>query len=126
MLSRDLKLSIHLITLSILKSLCQLFVIYTTPFYNFKISIPNGSASLFGEMTSVQRQGRFAQRSQVTRAFTDWSNDKNHENPLESNKPGSSETCEAFDGPSEALEAPIKPPKALLPISLALDVARYT
>ncbi len=63
-------------------------------------------------MTSVRRRGQPARRGQVSKAP---SSNGDHEDPLGSNEPGS----------SEAPEAPIGPPKAPLPAPLAPDIARY-
>ncbi len=67
-------------------------------------------------MTLVRERGRPAQRSQVFEAPINRSNDGDHKDPLGSNKPG----------PSEALEAPIGPPKTPLPTLPAPDIVRYT
>ena len=67
-------------------------------------------------MISIQRRGQPAQKSQASKAPTDWSNDRDYENPLESNKPG----------PPKAPEAPIGPLKASFPVPSAPNIAWYT
>ena len=85
------------------------------PFHNSKNFIPNKLASLFGKMTLVQGQGEPTQRSQAFEPSTDWSNNKNHENLQELNKP------EPFETP----EAPIGPSKTQFPILPTPDIAQY-
>ena len=67
-------------------------------------------------MTSVRGRGRLARRSLASEAPTDWSNNRDHEDPLGSNKPGL----------SEAPETPAGPPETPLPVPPTPDVARYT
>ena len=102
--------------LNISNGLCQSFVIHTTPFYNCKIPTTNKSVSLVKKITLVQVQGQLAQRSQVSRALTHWSNNKNHEIPLQSNKPK----------PFKAPEACFEPFKTPFPALLAPEIAWYT
>ena len=70
-------------------------------------------------MTSIQGQEWPTQRGQASEAPTDRSNNKDHKNPLGSNR----------FGLSKALEAPIrsfKTPEALFPVPLAYNIAWYT
>ena len=124
-LTRPLKLSILFNHAEHLKRLVP-FVIRTTPFYNFKISISNGSANLFREMILVQGQEWPAQKSQAFKTSTNRSNNRNHKNPLKSNKPGPSKAPEALTRPFKTPEAPTRLFEAPLPVFLTLDVARYT
>ncbi len=66
-------------------------------------------------MTSVRGQGRTAQRIQAFEGCTDWSNNREYEDPLGSNE----------SGPSEAAKALIGPPKAPLPTPATPNIARY-
>ena len=62
-------------------------------------------------MTSVRGQSYLTQKSQASKALTNWSNNKDHKNPLGLNKlrPSKAPTrLEALAGPSQAL----LPPKA--------------
>ena len=96
-----------------------MFVIYTTPFYNFKISIPNGSASSFREIISVRGQKRLAWRSQASEAFigltSNKSDDGDHNDLLGSDKPGLSEApTRLFKAPTGLFKAFAGPPQASL------------
>ena len=93
--------------LSISKDKCQLFIISTIFFYNSKIFIPNGSTSLFGKTTLVQRHGQPIQRSQASKVPNDRSNNRDYVDLLESNKPGPPKALEAPIGPFKTPEAPI-------------------
>ena len=88
---------------------CQLFVLCTILFYNSKISICNESTSLFGEITSVQGQGRLAHKGQAFKGpigpASNRFNDEDYKDPLGSNKPGPSE---APTGPFKAPTGPFK------------------
>ena len=87
--------------------------------------MPNGSASSFGEMTSVRGQRQPAQKGRAFKALSDWFNDRNHENPLASNKPRPLEVFKASIRPSKTLEAPTRPSEAPILIFLSHDIARY-
>ena len=67
-------------------------------------------------MTSVQEQGWLAQRGQASKIPTNRFNNRDHKDPLGSNKPE----------PSKALEAPVEPPKVLFPVFPTPNIARYT
>lgn len=66
-------------------------MLYTTPFYKSKISIPNRSAGLFGKENWVKRQDCSIQKSQVSKVAIclsfNRSNYKDHQNSLGSKKP---------------------------------------
>ncbi len=66
-------------------------VVYTTPFYNSKISIPNLLASSFRETTSVRGKSRPTYKSKASEAPTGpssiRSDNGDYKDPLRSNKP---------------------------------------
>ena len=77
-------------------------------------------------MTSVQRQGQPTQRGQASKALTDWSNNRDHENPLKFNKPGLLEASKAPTGPSKTPKTPTGPPKAPFLVLSVPNIAWYT
>ena len=76
-------------------------------------------------MTSVQEQGRPAQKNRASEAPTDWFNNRDHENPLKSNKPGLPKASEAPMGPFKTLKPPTRLFVTLLLVPLVPDVAQY-
>ena len=82
------------------------------------MSAPNKSASLFEKMTSIRGRTCPTQKDWAFEAFTNWSNNRNHEDSLGLNEPGPSK---AFTGP----ETLAGPPQTLPPLK-APDVACYT
>ena len=116
----DLKLNILSYHAEHPKELISIVCYCTTLFYNSKISIPNESASLFGQMTSVWGQRRPTRRSQASKApFSPASNrsdNKDDKDPLGSNKPWLSKapirSFKALTGPFEALAGPLQAPLA--------------
>ena len=103
-----------------------LFIIYITFFYNSQISIPNWSASLFGKITSLQEKRWLTQRGQAFETLTNRSNNRDHKDPLGSNKSGSFKAFEALTRSFKTLKAPTRSFKALFFLLPAFDVIWYT